>query len=417
MKGQHILFGFAMLLRTFFTSSAQVSSIVPMDESMQQLLNFYNTDTIIVVTPNGYQVKQNDKKTIDGFAFWNENLVYIYKQESALQADDMAKQQQLIGPAFLFETDIAASSPFKVEQQGFSYRERKFIKPEDSFYYMNSDATRIYTCRNSDDFPLVYKDYLAGGVYQLYVFSGSTIMLSGFDKGDGSTPSINDMDRLRAEYFCQTISSQFFDLHFSCSYAAINSDSLVRELDKFVGDFCRFLAVDTLGIPRVTTYIYSSREDLQLFIAANSNQTVYGKSFENTNHIMHFDLGIFKHEAGHSIIGSKVGRNPNPFFDEGFRQYTDYFFSSEAYENDLKLFKENANLLTPELVLSTNNIFFSNMVNYGISGVFVKHLIDRIGLEEFKSAYAQNQMVETIENHIGPLEDAISELKTHLNNN
>jgi hypothetical protein len=409
---KQILFVFGILLASYFNCNAQVVEFIPMDESMQQLLSFYNTDTIIVVIPKGYEVKQNDKNSIESFAFWRENLVYIYKHESALHAEDMAKHQQFFGPAFLFETDVFTGSPFKIEKNGFSYQGRIFTKPQDSFYYMNNDATRIYTCRNSDDFPLVYHEYLAGGVYQLYVFNGSSITLSGFDKGDGSTPSINDTEKLSAEYFGQTISSQFFDLHFAYSYSAINSDSLASELDKFVVDLCHFLKIDTSGIPKMTTFIYSNREDLQLFIAANSNQTVYGKSFGNTNHIMHFDLGIFKHEAGHSIIGSKVGRNPNPFFDEGFRQYTDYLFSNEAYDNDLKIFKENAHLLTPELVLSTNNIFFGNMVNYSISGVFVKHLIDKIGLEDFKSAYAQSKLIETIENHIGSLGDAISELKT-----
>lgn len=408
---KQILFGFAMLLGSYITSNAQVVGFVPMDESMQQLLNFYNTDTIIVVTPNSYQVKQNDKKSIENFAFWRENLVFIYKQESVMQADDMAKHLQLFGPAFLFETDIFVGSTFYVEQNGFSYQGRKFVKPEESFYYMNKDANRIYTCRNSDDFPLVYNEYLAGGVYQLYVFSEISIILSGFDKGNDSTPSINDMHRLRSEYFCQTISSQYFDLHFACSYTAINDDSLANELDRFVIDLCNYLEVDTLDIPKVTTYVYTTREDLQLFIAANSNQTVYGKSFGNTNHIMHFDLGIFKHEAGHSIIGSTVGKNPNPFFDEGFRQYTDYFFSSETYDNDLKIFKENANLLNPELVLSTNNVFFSTMVNYSISGVFVKYIIDRIGLREFKRAYGQNNINETLQVNGLSLENIIDEFK------
>jgi hypothetical protein len=411
MKTQLIILSLVLQIALHLNSNAQVGGFVSMDESMQQLLSFYNTDTIIVVIPNGYEVKQNDKNSIESFAFWRENLVYIYKHESALHAEDMAKHLQLFGPAFLFETDIIAGSPIKVEKNGFSYQGRKLKKPNDSFYYMNNEATRIYTCRNGDDFPLVYNEYLAGGVYQLYVFNGSSITLSGFDKGAGSTPNINDMEKLRAEYFCQTISSQFFDLHFACSYSAINSDSLARELDKFVTDFCHFLEVDTSGIPKVTTFIYSNREDLQLFIAANSNQTVYGKSFGNTNHNMHFDLGIFKHEAGHSIIGSKVGRNPNPFFDEGFRQYTDYFFSSEAYENDLKIFKKNADLLTPELVLSTNNIFFSKMLNYSISGVFVKYLIDRIGLEEFKSAYAQNNINETMQDNGFSLEYIVDEFK------
>lgn len=408
---KQIVFVLTMLLASYFHGNAQVVELVPMDDSMQQLLSFYNTDSIIVVTPDGYQVKEMDKKTIENFAFWRENLAYIYKQESEIKTDDMAKHLQLFGPAYLFKTEIIDGSPLNIEQEGFSYQGRKFTKPGESFYYMNNDATRIYTCRNNDDFPLVYNEYMSGGVYQLYVFDGSNIIISGFDKGNRSTPEINYMDKLRADYFCQTISSRFFELHFACSYSSMNADSLKYELDQFVTDLCEHLAVDAAGIPKVTTYIYSNREDLQLFIHANSNQTVYGKSFGSTNHIMQFDLGIFKHETGHSIIGSKIGRNPNPFYDEGFRQYTDYFFSSESYDNDLKIFKENNGLFAPELVLSNNNIFFSDMVNYSISGVFVKHIIDRIGLEKFKIAYARDTINATLNNNGLSLEYLVDEFK------
>lgn len=382
-----------------------------MDESMQQLLHFYQADTIIVVVPNGYEVKESDQKLIESFAFWMESLTYIYKQESVLETADLEKHLQYFGPVFLFETDILTETPFKVEKNGFSYRGRKFKNPDDSFYYMNSAATRIYTCRNGEDHPLVYIEYLAGGVYPLYVFSGNSITLSGFDKNDGSIPEINDMDILRSNYFCERVRSQFFDLYFACEHAGIYTDSLASPLDHFVTDLCGFLEVDTTGIPRITTYIYANRDDLQMFIAANSSQVIYGKSIGNINHIMHFDLSIIKHEAGHSIIESKVGQNPYPFIYEGFRQYTDYLFNAEAYENDLKILNENIHLLTPELVLSTHDTFFTSMTHYSISGVFMKYLVDNIGIDEFKTAYAQNNLIETVKDRMGSLEKVIDDFK------
>ena len=385
-----------------------------MDESMQQLLKFYHTDTIIVVVPNGYKVKEKDQKLIESFAFWMENLTYIYKQESALETVDAERHLQYFGPAFLFETDILTETPFKVEKNGFSYRGREFENPDDSFYYMNSAASRIYTCRNGEGHPLAYTEYLAGGVYQLYVFSGNSITFSGFDKNDGSTPDINEMDGLRSAYFCQKVGSQFFDLYFACGHTGIYADSLASQLDRFVADLCHFLEADTTEIPRITTYIYANREDLQSFLAANSSQTIYGKSLGNINHIMHFDLGIFKHEAGHSIIESKVGQNPNPFIYEGFRQYTDYLFNADAYKNDLKILNENIHLLTPQLVLSTHDTFFTSLTHYSISGIFVKYLVDSIGLDEFKTAYTQNNLIETVESRIGSLESVIDEFKQHL---
>lgn len=399
------------VLGYFNSGNAQVDSFIAMDESMQQLINFYNTDTIIVITPLGYTISEDEKQIIEKFAFWRNDLTYVFIQENEFQNKYSKIHLHFFGPAYLFQTNCLSATPFKALKNGFSFREEEFVKPDESFYYMNNEATRVYTCRNSDNYPLVYNEYLAGGVYQLYVFRRSNIILSGFDKGNGSTPRINDMEKLRAKYFCQSITSQFFHLHFGCNYKPINADSLANELDQFVVDLCSHLLVDTTNIPKITTYIYSNREDLQQFIAANSSQTVYGKSFGNTNHIMHFDLAIFKHEAGHSIIASKAGKNTNPFFDEGFRQYTDYFFSNEAYENDLKNFRDNAHLLTPELVLSTNNTYFNSMANYSISGVFVKYIIDKIGLDIFKKAFSSNSLIETIESKMGKTEEIVKTIK------
>jgi hypothetical protein len=414
IKKRLLLLPVILLLFLVSPLNAQVPEFVSMDGSMQQLLNFYQTDTILVVIPNGCEMQEDDKETIEKFAFWMNDLKYIYILEADLHTNHKTKHLQFFGPAYLFETACLAEIPFKVENKGFSYQGRKFLKPEDSFYYMNNEATRIYTCTNGDSQPPVYIEYLAGGVYQLYVFNGSNIVFSGFDRNDGSSPDINDMDALRLSYFCQHINSHFFDLQFACGYSEIKADSLAAELDRFAEELCSFLEAETAGLPEMTTYVYRDRKDLQSFIAANSSQTVYGKSFGNVNHIMNFDLEIFKHEAGHSIIGNRVGINTNPFFNEGFRQYTDYFFSSEAYENDLRIMIENVEMLTPGLVLATDFSFFNTMVNYSISGVFVKYLIDRIGLEEFKTAYSQNHVIETVEELAGPLEVIIHDFKLNF---
>lgn len=395
----------------FDLSMAQFPGFVAMDESMQQLIHFYQADTILVITPNDFEMRQEDKASLEKFAFWMPDLKYMYIRESELTFSNEEKHLQFFGPAYLFETGCLSDIPFQVEEKGFSYQGRKFLKPGDSFYYMNNEATRIYTCSNCSSAPPVYTEYLAGGVYQLYVFSESHLIFSGFDRRDGSAPETNDMDALRDSYFCQDINSRFFSLHFACGYSEINPDSLSSVLDRFAEELCRFLEVDATGLPGMITYIYQTREDLQSFIAANSSQTVYGKSLGNVNHIMSFDLEIFKHEAGHSIIGSMVGTNTNPFFNEGFRQYSDYFFSAEAYEKDLIVYKENACILTPGLIAATDFSFFNNMVNYSISGVFVKYIIDRIGLEVFKNAYAENKVIEVIEHQAGPPEAVIMDFK------
>ena len=83
------------VLGYFNSGNAQVDSFIAMDESMQQLINFYNTDTIIVITPQGYTVREDDKETIEKFAFWRNELSYVFNKENEFQSKYCTNQLSL----------------------------------------------------------------------------------------------------------------------------------------------------------------------------------------------------------------------------------------------------------------------------------------------------------------------------------
>ena len=386
-----------MLCSLSLPASTQVPGFVPMDDSLKAMLHFYDADTILVVLPDDYMIKESDTHALENFVFWKDKPIYTYKHESELQTMDTLKRIQFFGPASEFSPKTFADVPFQIVEDGFEFKGQIFTQPQDAFYYMHPSGKRIYTCRNGEDHPLVYIGFLAGA-YQLYVFHGNEIIYSGNDAFPFGESGLNDMDKLREDYFCRSINSRYFKLHFPCTFALDSvHDSLGTELDDYVNQLCHHLAVDTTNIQRINTYFYTSREELQYFIAAPLWQTIYGKSFGDINHITGFDLGTIKHETGHSIIGTKIGFNPSPFFMEGFRQFTDYFFSDLAYTNDLNAFSDNRELLTPALVYAENIDFFRGMVNYNISGVFTAYIIEKVGLEAFKAAYAANSIDDMLE--------------------
>ena len=415
MRIHCLIFGLVLTLMTQLVMKpcfAQIPGFVPMDETMQLLIDFYNTDTIIVIVPDDLKMSRDIRQSVENFSFWRKDLVYEWVHESNFRDLKPDRHLQFYGPLNQFKDNILASTPFTIAERGFSTQGKKFMQPEDSFYYMDTSSIRIYTISNQAAGVHPYTGYLAGGAYNLYVFSRNQLRLTGFDRSDGSSPAINDLDAMRNAYFCNSIRSRNIHYFFPCSEKQMpDADSLISLTDTFVEDFCRFLQTDTSGIPLVTTYIYANREDLQAFIAAPKAQTVYGKSFGNINHIMSPDMAIVKHETGHSIIESKIGKNNSAFFSEGFRQYTDYLFSQTAYENDLKNFREHEEMLTPSLILQSENTFFNNMVNYSLSGIFVKLVIEKTGLEQFMKAYAENNLIEVIEAEAGSLEALINELK------
>jgi len=222
------------------------------------------------------------------------------------------------------------------------------------------------------------------------------------------------LENLRADYF-EIIPTKYFDFAIAKSLKVDSVKSIIRrDTDNFIDSLCSFLETDTHDLQRIKTYIYANKEDLQQFIAASPQSTVYGKSIGNITHLSNFDITLFRHETSHTIIGQKVGLNPNIFFLEGFAVCTGYYFDAEAYQHDLEGVKAHPELLTIGLINSAND-FYNSMQNYPIAGAFTKYLIDRIGMSEFKQAYATDKIQENLRDITGDnLEQLIGEFNEAL---
>ncbi|NTW23835.1 MAG: hypothetical protein HGA37_03970 [Lentimicrobium sp.] len=388
-----------LLLQILFTvkSWSQPAGFVAMDDSVKLMVRFYETDTIVVVLPDGCNIKPEDSVAVCGFVFWKEKPVYVFRQESMLKKADYEKHLQYFGPCFRFSKAALAGLPLGIEHNGFSYKGRLFRQPNDAFYFINMQASRIYTCRNGEGQSLAYIGFMAGA-YQFYVFSGNQIIYSGFQTDGNTSLQLNDMDALRDAYFGpdsyrDQVRGLFADFYIASSISDTSGfNNSVKDFDDFVSGLCRYLDVESASLPRFVTYFYQTREELQYFIAAPLWSTIHGKSFGDINHITGLNMDICKHEAGHSIIGSAIGKAPSAFFDEGFRQASDYYFSSEAYKHDLEVFRAHRNNLSVELITGESVLFFRGMENYSVAGIFTHHLIQLAGLEAFKAAYRENRM-------------------------
>ena len=387
------------LVILFITSSsiprldAQTPDFYPMDENFELLQKFYKTDSVIVVFPDSEPISATDKQAIEKFMFWGISPFFCYKKESEIDSMDLKKNIQFFGPIFKFKNEYSELPVIKTDH-GFLFRTEQFNKENDAFSYINENANRFYTCKNSSK--AINQFYSYGvGAYSFYIFRDAEIVYSGFANENLSKEKINDLNRYREIYFQQKTLS-FFKLNIA---KTLNVDSLFnissKELDKYVINLCNYLEVDTNNIDTMKLYAYANRIDLQKFIAAPLWGTVWGRCVGNVLHSTQLDLSIVKHEAAHSIINQKLGYTSNSFWGEGFRQYTDYWFNKEAYKTDLEITKANTALLNEELLKGSSK-FFNHTENYCISGVFVKYIVEKIGFPEFKTAYAQQNIEEYI---------------------
>lgn len=405
-----------LLLNGIFISAgfSQPAGFIAMDDSVKLMQKFYDTDTVVVVLPDGYDLNHEDATLIRDFVFWKEKPFYEFRHETQLSTTDSGKHLLFSGPVHAFRHISAADLPVTPLKYGFSYKGEQFCLPGDGFYYISDNADRLYICRNGEDAPLSYLGYLTSA-YQFYILRGDRIIYSGFHPGRGKTEQMNNLDDLRKSYFGKMIRTKYADFYVAASITDTTGlGSALPEFDRYVDGMCQYLSVEPADVPRFVTYFYNTREELQYFIAAPLWQTVYGKSTGNINHVTGLSMTICRHEAGHTIIGATIGKAPSAFFDEGFRQATDYYFSPETYQHDFEVFRTHHQYLTPALITGEPVEFFRAMENYSISGIFIHALIRITGPEAFKRAYAGHCMDEFIQEYGYTWEKLIEEVKTNI---
>ena len=367
----------------------------PMDEGFERIRRFHDVDTITVVYPHGYVLSEDEKALIEGYVFWEQGQnrpAYFYLDEHDLNAADSENHLQYYGPFDRFTNQHMIDIPIQPVSNGFQVEGNVFDQRGDAFFYITDDGTRLFTCRNSAEAPFPATE-LPLGAYQLNVLRDNELIYTGIYSEEGSTKDINDLTMMRREYFAETLESAYFDIYLARDL--LDNDTapkaFVQKADAFVDALCNYLTIAPYKLPRTKLYFYNSNEELQLFLAQPLWQTIHGKALEGNNHITGLSLSTMKHEIGHTVIDFGLGRNPHAFWYEGFRQYTDYFFSEGDYQLDRRITLEHIDLLTPELIFGATN-YFNNEQHYPISGVFVRYLIDQVGYEAFVEAYIRDDM-------------------------
>lgn len=408
------MIGASMLIS--WSLHAQIPGYIQGDENYTLTLAFHKVDTVLVVVPHNYQITEQEKTDIENYVFWDQyqkKPVYRYKDETELTQKDQSRNLQFYGPFSDFQLAEIQNIPIKQVKDGFMFNNEVFSKPTDAFFYINDEATRLFTCRNSTQVWHQYSNFGAG-YFPLYIFRGSDLYLSGYCSNNTQLPQLNYITKMRQAYF-KTVATRYFDFELARS---IFTDSLrlliLGHADKYLDNLCNIIKTDTLNFERMTTYVYKNMLDLQQFLSMSPRMTIYGKSFGNVNHVSTFDMSVFKHELAHTVIGRKVGVQSNSFFCEGFAVYTGYFVESSNYKNDLDSTKIHTDLLTEDIIIGPDHRFYSHPSLYPISGVFTRFIINKIGLDAFKNIYAQQNIENAFAEKGFPLADLIVEFKNTI---
>jgi hypothetical protein len=418
MRILKIISALPVLAACFCPLKAQTDDYVAGDENYTGILAFHNVDTLLVVVPHNYSVTDQEKREIESYVFWDQyqkKPAYLYKNERELTREDELRNIQFYGPFCDFRPGMVQNIPVKQVKGGFSFNGEEFTRPTDSFFYLNDEATRLFTCRNSTQLPHQYAN-LAAGYFPLYIFRGMDLYLSGYCSDITYQPRVNYITRMRRSYFV-SIPTKHFDFEVAKS---ICTDSLrnviVENADLSLENLCAILKTDTVGLGRMITYVYSDMSDLQKFLCMSPRMTIYGKSFGPVNHVSSFDMAVFRHELAHTVSGRKIGVQPNSFFCEGLAVYTGYMTENNSYAADHDSTAAHLDLLTEEIIVGPDYRFYSIPLMYPISGVFTRFVIEKTGIDIFKEIYAQPSIEDAFREKGFQLEELIAEFKDTLRN-
>lgn len=395
---------------------SNTNQFVKMDENFERVLKFHNTDTILVVYPNNHTILEEEKNEIESYVFWGEyqkKPIYAYIKEDDLSNSIQNRYHiQYYGRYSDFIAPEIFNIPIKRESNGFEFLNNSFTGKKDSFFYINDNATKFYTCKNSYDHKFRHLS-IGVGAYPLYIFSDCEIVYNGYASDSTNNLSINNLRILRDQYFQKNSINECINIYTGDSVENyLNLKFISERYNNIISNISERFNVPINYRPKIDVFIYNNREDLQRFLAQPGWSVVYGKAIGNQTHISGLNYPAIIHEIGHVIIDSLIGPNSSPFWNEGLRQYTDYLQNREALYNDIRISLENKNLITNELI-SGKTPFFSNLNHYPISGTFVKFIISLIGEEEFAKIYKSGDMNSVMA--INPSKgDLLSQYLEHL---
>lgn len=181
MKTSFFNIRMAFMLSALMLTSAAITAEGKDGRDLERTLNFFKTDTIVVVTPDDYQLTDSEKNDIEIYIFYahcDSYPTYRYKTESQLTKRDNRKHLLLYGCLNQFKKKELLSLPIVKTDDGFRFKKREYNQPDDAFFFVNERSNRMYLCKNSNN--KTHEFFRVGaGAYPMHIFRADEIVVTG----------------------------------------------------------------------------------------------------------------------------------------------------------------------------------------------------------------------------------------------
>ena len=153
-------------------------------------------------------------------------------------------------------------------------------------------------------------------------------------------------------------------------------------------DFCRLYKV-TQPSQKLKFFIHTDQLEINIVSGDPKPGSTGGIVIDSLIHTVGLDEELLTHEGVHFIFNSNL-KSPNAFFNEGIPLSFALFQHSERIMSDCKLIQDNLNiqdLITGKTGFWSGPYKNGQCLSYPISGLFVKFLIDKYGIDKLKLFY------------------------------
>jgi hypothetical protein len=343
---------------------------------------YYNEAEKIFVIPEGTEDSSGVERIKKEFARSYKN--YVFKKESELSNADFQKLLVLHAPIHYYKDWSRFNLPVYQEEKGFSFRGHKYTDVNDGIFYI---SPHIIAKTGNSITPVwnLYNSYCT--LYKYVIINDNRYVKYGMLNGH----EIN-LEKIRKSNYKRVI-SKYFTFDISKSLEGISTD----EYDAIVEQIC-----GTMSLPlpkfKIQCMMHSGPNEARLFsnwfallgCDILNDSVTFGAAHNGVIHVIGEGKGLISHESFHAIWDKLVGIR-NTFFAEGIQMYYEFIRDSSKMSSALEVVKKYHDYDAKSLITGDNFFNAPNENNrsiaYPISGVFSTYLIERYGLEKYKSLF------------------------------
>ena len=373
-------------------------SLAQPDINMIQLNKFGQSGLFRIVLTDGFDTIAN-KDIITQLSQWfinQDSKIYIVNVNDVNTLEDNC-HYLIIGLTSKLKDLSIFDLPININDNKCTLGTIEFTDYDDAITIINEKAQCSAVIGNSY---AVLRNISFGrfmGLYNYYILKNNKMSYLGNLKKNKFIPdSLVDLALIRNVNYSRKIDNNYIEACFSCKYKTISQfqSSIDTLIDSF-NDFCRIYKVKKPA-QKLKFFIHWDQLEINIVSGDPKPGSTGGLVIDSLIHTVGMDKELLSHEGVHFIFNYNL-RSPNSFFNEGIPSSFALFQHPERITSDCKLIQDNLEII--DLITGKTEFWkgpYKNgqCLSYPISGLFVKFLIDKYGIDKLKRFYQYTDITE-----------------------